>query len=68
MPTIREIPDQNACANCIHLRWGPDQGADKCNVDGHEVEWAKKSNLVCEYHQRSTAEDPRNVERTKSQS
>jgi len=66
MPTVREIPDQDACANCDHLRWGPDQGWDKCNIDGHGIDWAKKGNLICERHQRSTAEDPRRVKRTKS--
>ncbi len=56
---LRTIPNQNSCANCSYLRWGPEEGWDLCSLDGHSVEWAKKCNMICDDHVRSKFDDPR---------
>lgn len=59
MASIRTIPDQDSCKNCVHLRWGSDAGWDHCPVNNVDVNWATKSNQICDEHRRSQANDPR---------
>ena len=61
-PILSEVPDPNACSNCVALRWGPEEGWDKCGRHGFGIDWAGKTRKVCVDHERSNSKDPRNPE------
>jgi len=58
---VVDVPEPDSCANCVSLRWGIEQGADRCAKRGHSIGWEVKHKRVCDDHERSDAEDPRNV-------
>jgi len=61
-PTLSKIKDPNSCSNCVSLRWGPEEGWDKCEKHGIGVYWADKAKQICSDHKRSNLKDPRNPE------
>lgn len=61
MAKIEKVKEQNRCKNCVHLRWGKEQGWDYCSVNNCGIAWG--SNEICELHERSELKDPRNWDR-----
>jgi 8-oxo-dGTP diphosphatase len=58
-PNMRQLAERDSCANCTFLRYGPEEGADKCSLHGHGIAWSDRNSLVCDDHKRSEARDPR---------
>jgi hypothetical protein len=56
---LRRIPEPNSCANCKKLRWGNEEGWDKCDLTEEGIDWSLKSKQVCDYHVKSNMPDPR---------
>jgi hypothetical protein len=58
-PGLRSVNEPDCCGNCRFLRWGSQQGWDKCGKHNFGVDWGCKRKQVCNDHERSNAEDPR---------
>lgn len=59
-PNLRETTEPDSCANCVFLGWGEEQGWDNCRKNGIMIYWPKKSKQVCDNHELSSLDDPRN--------
>ena len=55
----RKVAAPNTCANCRYLAWGKEEGLDLCRKTGDGVDWATKTQQVCDAHERVDG-DPRN--------
>ena len=58
---VEEPKWPDCCANCVSLAWGDFEGWDKCRTHGIGIAWCKRRGQVCDDHQRSPHEDPRNA-------
>ncbi len=56
---VREVQTPDSCANCDHLRWGDNEGWDKCYLTSQSIAWDGKARRICDHHQRTDLKDPR---------
>ena len=59
---IHSVGEPDSCSCCRSLRWGDEEGWDKCGKHGHNIYWPNKRKEVCDDFSKSELSDPRNAE------